>query len=298
VKKLIDPESELKYMFFSGKGGVGKTSLSCATALWLARKGYKTLIVTTDPAPNLSDVFEQQIGHKMTKVNWVKNLWAMEIDPDKATEEYRNRILDPIRKFLPIDTLKVMEEQLRSPCASEMAAFDKFVEFIGNTEFDIVIFDTAPTGHTLRLLELPVDWSKFIEASSQGARQTCIGSVQLLESAKEKYDRAIETMRDKNKTTFVFVLQPEAISMYEARRSMEELSTIGIDTGILIVNGILPDEQCTDDFFKKRRQMQEKYLKEIKGRFKIPCILVNLLDTEIKGLDILSKVGVSLFGDA
>lgn len=292
------PKAKTKFLFFSGKGGVGKTCLSSATAVWLARRGYKSLIVTTDPAPNLSDVFEQQIGHKITRVNGVENLWAMEIDPDRATEEYRNRILDPIRQFLPEETLRVMEEQLRSPCASEMAAFDKFIDFMESTEFDVVIFDTAPTGHTLRLLELPADWSKFIETSSQGAGQTCIGPVQSLAAAKDKYDRAIEIMRDKNKATFAFVLQPESIPIYETSRSIEELRTIGIDTSILIINGILPEEQCTDDFFKKRRRMQEKYLKEIDGKFKIPSVQVSLLDTEIKGLDMLSKFGAGLFGDA
>lgn len=298
VSELIHPRAGAgtRYLFFSGKGGVGKTSLSCATAVSLAKSGYKTLIVTTDPAPNLSDVFEQEIGHKVTKLNGVENLWAMEIDPDKATEDYRDRILDPMRKFLPPDVLRIMEEQLRSPCATEVAAFDKFIDFMEGSEFDVVIFDTAPTGHTLRLLELPVDWSRFIETSSQGVGQTCIGPVQSLQGVKEKYDRAVGTMRNRDKTTFVFVVQPEETPIFEAERSIEELGKIGIRTSMLIINGILPEEQCTEMFFRKRREMQEKYLREVETRFRVPMSRVNLLDTEIKGIDKLSEVGDVLFG--
>jgi len=299
IKELILPNGQTRYLFFSGKGGVGKTSLSCATAVWLAKKGYKTSIVSTDLAPDkLTYVFEQKIGSKITKVDGVENLYAMEIDPEKATEEYRNRILDPMKKFLPEDTLKVMEEQLRSPCSTEMATLDKFIEFTENSQFDVVIFDTAPTGHTLRLLELPSDWSKFIETSSQGAGQTCIGPVQSLQVAKEKYDRAVKTMKDKGKTTFVFVVQPEATPISETNRSIEELRTIGMDTSMLIVNAILPKEQCTDEFFRKRREMQEKYLKEIDEKFKLPSLRMNLLETDIKGIATLSKVGELLLGDA
>lgn len=297
IKKLILPNGQTRYLFFSGKGGVGKTSLSCATAVWLAKNGYKTLVVSTDLAPDkLTYVFEQKIGPKVTKVNGTENLYAIEIDPEMAAEEYRNRILDPMRKFLPQDALKVMEEQLRSPCSTEMATFDKFIEFTENSQFDVIIFDTAPTGHTLRLLELPSEWSKFIEMSSRGAGQTCIGPVQSLQTTKEKYDRAVKMMKDKNKTTFVFIVQPEATPIYETNRAIEELKTVGIDVGMLIVNAILPKEQCTDEFFRKRREMQEKYLKEIDNKFQLPSLRMNLLETDIKGVNTLSKVGEMLLG--
>jgi arsenite-transporting ATPase len=290
------PTKGIRFLFFSGKGGVGKTSLSCAAAMWLAERGYKTLIVTTDPAPNLSDTFEQEIGHKITQVSGADNLWAMEINPDKATEDYRNRILDPARKLLPTHVLKVMEEQLSSPCATEVAAFDKFIDFMENDSFDVIIFDTAPTGHTLRLLKLPADWSRFIGNSSQEGGQTCIGPVRSLQAAREKYERAINTMRDKNRSSFVFILQPETTSIYEANRSLQELGTIGVEATMLIINGILPREQCTDEFFAKRRQMQERHLQEI-GALNLPYLRMTLLDHEIKGVETLSGVGTMLFGD-
>jgi hypothetical protein len=137
-----------RYLFFSGKGGVGKTTMACATAVQEAEIGVKTLIVTTDPASNLADVFEQPIGHQVTAIAGVKNLWAMEIDPDKATDEYRERILGPFRQVMPEDVIRLLEEQFRSPCTTEIATFDRFVDFMDGSDFDVVIFDTAPTGHT------------------------------------------------------------------------------------------------------------------------------------------------------
>lgn len=146
MSRLIEPKQkgEVKFIFFSGKGGVGKSTMSCATAVWLAKKGYKTLIVTTDPAPNLSDIFGQQIGHKITAINNVENLFAIEINPDTASEEYRERIIAPMRKLLDEKNIRVIKEQLNSPCVEEVAAFDKFIEFMDDPQYDIVIFDTAP----------------------------------------------------------------------------------------------------------------------------------------------------------
>ena len=139
-----------KFYFYSGKGGVGKTTMSAASAVYFASQGKKTLIVTTDPASNLADIFEQKIGHKITSIKDVKNLFTMELDPDKATEEYIEKTLSPLKGLIPIESLKVLEEQLNSPCTAEMASFDRFTDFLQEPEFDIVIFDTAPTGHTLR----------------------------------------------------------------------------------------------------------------------------------------------------
>ena len=148
---------DTQYIFFSGKGGVGKTSMASTTGVYYADQGKKTLIVTTDPAANLSDVFEQEIGHKVTKITGIDKLYAMEIDPDKATTEYKERSLAPMRDLFDEEMVKIAEEQLSGPCTEEMASFDKFIDFMEEPEYDIIIFDTAPTGHTIRLLELPVD---------------------------------------------------------------------------------------------------------------------------------------------
>ncbi|OYV85204.1 MAG: arsenic-transporting ATPase, partial [Ignavibacteriae bacterium 37-53-5] len=234
-----------KYLFFSGKGGVGKTTMACATALHHAREGKKTLIVTTDPASNLADVFETEIGHKITPI--VENLWAMEIDPDKSTEEYRERILAPMRVVMPDSVMAVLEEQFNSPCTTEIASFDRFVDFMTlekegeAAEYDVIIFDTAPTGHTIRLLELPVDWSRHIEESAKGSGNTCIGPVASIQENKAKYDEATRLLADPESTTFVFVLQPEETSVYETVRSTHELREIGVKNIELVINGILPE---------------------------------------------------------
>jgi len=184
-----------KFIFFSGKGGVGKTSMASTTAVYHADQGRRTLIVTTDPAANLSDVFEQEIGHRITKINSINNLYAMEIDPDKATEEYKERSLAPMRELFDEEMIQIAEEQLSGPCTEEMASFDKFIDFMDEDEYEIIIFDTAPTGHTIRLLELPIDWSNHIEESSKGSGMTCMGPVALIQDSKKKYDDAIEKLR-------------------------------------------------------------------------------------------------------
>jgi len=217
------------YLFFSGKGGVGKTSMACTHAVRLAEQGQKTLIVTTDPASNLADVFEQAIGHQITPIANMPNLWAMEIDPDKATQEYIDRAMAPLRAAFPPQIVQVMEEQMSGPCTAEVAAFDRFTDFLEAPEkdalvFDVVIFDTAPTGHTIRLLELPAEWSQSIDAASAGSGQTCLGPAAAIQDAKYKYERALAAMRESDQTSFIFVLHPEAISIKETRRAISELS--------------------------------------------------------------------------
>ena len=195
MNRLIEPKqkNETKYIFFSGKGGVGKSTMSCATALWLANKGYKTLLVTTDPAPNLGDIFEQEIGHKIAPIDGAKNLFAIEIDPNIASDIYRERIISPMREILDEKSLQVIKEQLNSPCIEEVAAFDKFIEYMDEPQYDAVIFDTAPTGHTIRLLELPSGWSETLQKSAS----TCIGPGASLQGAKLKYEKAILYLQKK-----------------------------------------------------------------------------------------------------
>jgi len=285
-----------KFLFFSGKGGVGKTSMACSTAVHYALHGEKTLIVTTDPAANLADVFEQEIGHKVTKIDGIDNLWAMEINPDAATKEYKENALAPMRDLFDEEMLKVAEEQLSGPCTEEMAAFDKFIDFMEDNIYEVVVFDTAPTGHTIRLLELPVDWSKHIEESSKGSGQTCMGPVQLIQESKQKYDDAIAKLRDPAATDFIFVLQPEQTSLEETKRSSAELGEIGIKTTHLIVNGLIPAEEAINPFFKQRYEMQQKHLAEICETFAgIPVKTMELFDNELKGLEMLKRSAGKLF---
>jgi arsenite/tail-anchored protein-transporting ATPase len=296
-----------RFLFFSGKGGVGKTSMACTTAVREADRDVRTLIVTTDPASNLADVFEQSIGHRITPIESVTNLWAMEIDPDRATQEYIDRAMAPIREAFPEQIVAVMEEQMSGPCTAEVAAFDRFVDFIDipqddqaasqgvPTRFDTVIFDTAPTGHTLRLLELPAEWSRSIDEASAGSGQTCIGPAAAIQDAKHKYERALSTMRDAGQTKFIFVLQPEATSIKETARAIGELEKLGIHTHELIVNGIIPVEEQGNTLFAERRRMQQGYLAQIKRDFRLPERRIYLLDGEIKGVNRLREVAHLLF---
>jgi arsenite-transporting ATPase len=292
-----------EYIFFSGKGGVGKTSMACTTAVRYADEGKRTLIVTTDPASNLADVFEQPIGHKITPIQGAPNLWAMEIDPDQATHEYIDRAMAPLRAAFPPQMVQVMEEQMSGPCTAEVAAFDRFTDFLelpahnGNA-YDVVIFDTAPTGHTLRLLELPAEWSQSINAASEGSGQTCIGPSAAIQDAKRKYERALATMRDPQQTSFVFVLHPEAIAIKETRRATAELAKLDIRTHHLIVNGIIPEEEKGNSLFAARAKMQARYLKQIETELLLPTQRMYLLPGEIKGLARLREVGKMFFDGA
>ncbi|MBC9784314.1 ArsA family ATPase [Heliobacterium chlorum] len=288
---------ETKFIFFSGKGGVGKTSMACTTAVRCADQGKKTLIVTTDPAANLSDVFEQEIGHNITLIQGTSNLFAMEIDPDKATEEYKERLLAPMKQlFLDEEMIHVAEEQISGPCTEEMASFDKFVDFMEDSEYEVIIFDTAPTGHTIRLLELPVDWSKHIEESAKGSGQTCMGPVSLIQENKQKFDAAISKLRDKTRTEFIFVMQPEQTSLDETLRASNELERLGIPTSKLIINGIIPSSEVVTPFFKKRHEMQHANIeKAMKTFLHIEIKTMELFDTELKGLDMFRLSGEKLF---
>ena len=284
-----------RFIFFSGKGGVGKTTMASATAVHYALEGKKTLIVTTDPASNLADVYEQEIGYKVTPINGIDNLYAMEIDPDEATREYKEGIIGPFREIMPEDVIASMEENLSGPCTTEMASFDRFIDFMEGDEYDVVIFDTAPTGHTIRLLELPVDWSRHIEESAKGSGQTCLGPVQSIQDSKDKYDRATALLKDPEKTTFIFVLRPEELSLYETLRASKELETIGIKSGEIIINGILPLAVCEADFFKKKYNEQQKVIKNAEDAIDTPTRYMLLRDNEVKGVEALRRVAEELF---
>ncbi|MDA8091002.1 MAG: TRC40/GET3/ArsA family transport-energizing ATPase [Nitrospiraceae bacterium] len=284
-----------RYVFFSGKGGVGKTTMASATAIHCAMEGKKTLIVTTDPASNLADVFEQEIGHKITPIKGVDGLCAMEIEPDAATREYKERIIGPFREIMPADVMASLEENLSGPCTTEMASFDRFIDFMEGNEYDVIVFDTAPTGHTIRLLELPVDWSKHIEESAKGTGQTCLGPVQTIQDSKEKYDSATVLLKDPERTAFIFVMRPEELSLYETLRASRELETIGIDSGEIVINGILPEDVCETDFFKRKYESQQKVIEETKIAIKKPARHMFLRDNEVKGINALKDVAEELF---
>lgn len=223
-------EQATKYLFFTGKGGVGKTSVSCAVAIALADAGKRVLLVSTDPASNLDEVLRVDLSSTPTAVPGVKGLDALNIDPEAAAREYRERLLGPYRGLLPEASLKSMEEQLSGSCTTEIAAFDEFARLLadGNhtANYDHVIFDTAPTGHTMRLLSLPKSWTEFIEGNTTG--MSCLGPLSGLQQQQEVYASSVRTLMDGARTTLVLVSRPEKSALREAAKTSMELREIGV----------------------------------------------------------------------
>ncbi len=257
-----------KYLFYTGKGGVGKTSAACATAVMLADHGKKVLLISTDPASNLQDVFHTTLNNKGTEIKEVPNLFVANLDPIEAAAEYRESVIAPYRGKLPEAVLNNMEEQLSGSCTVEIAAFNEFSNFITDekiqNEYDHIIFDTAPTGHTLRMLQLPSAWSNFISESTHGA--SCLGQLSGLESKKEIYKKAVDTLSDGALTTLILVSRPESAPLKEAARASSELSDIGVHNQIMLMNGVLTshDDSISEALYGK----QQKALAEMPASLK------------------------------
>lgn len=242
-------EKPPRFLFFTGKGGVGKTSIACATAVVLAEQGLKILLVSTDPASNVAQVFGVAIGNHITPILSVDNLSALEIDPQAAAEAYRDRIVGPVRGVLPDDVVKGMEEQLSGACTTEIAAFDEFtvllIDAILVRDFDHIIFDTAPTGHTIRLLQLPGAWSDFLEEGKGDA--SCLGPLSGLEKQQAQYKEAVNALADPQRTRLVLVARAQQATLREAARTHQELRDIGLKKQYLIINGVLPEAEAAQD---------------------------------------------------
>lgn len=275
-----------KYLFFTGKGGVGKTSIACATAVSLADDGKKIMLISTDPASNLQDVFNTELNNKGVPIKDVPNLVVANFDPEQAAAEYKESVIAPYRGKLPEAVLNNMEEQLSGSCTVEIAAFNEFSSFITDekaaNEFDHIIFDTAPTGHTLRMLQLPSAWSNFISENTHGA--SCLGQLSGLESKKEVYKNAVSNLADGAKTTLVLVSRPELSPLKEAERASNELKEICVENQILVVNGVL--ENHDDDLSTALYNKQQNALKEIpEGLKNIIAYKIPLRPYNITGIE-------------
>ncbi|MBE6054203.1 MAG: arsenical pump-driving ATPase [Clostridium sartagoforme] len=275
-----------KYLFFTGKGGVGKTSTACATAVALADEGKKIMLISTDPASNLQDVFNIELNNKGIEIKDVPNLVVANFDPESAAAEYRESVIAPYRGKLPEVVLKNMEEQLSGSCTVEIAAFNEFSSFITDKkaadEFDHIIFDTAPTGHTLRMLQLPSAWSNFIRKNTHGV--SCLGQLSGLEIKREVYKNAVYNLSDESKTTLILVSKPEASPLKEAERASNELKEIGVENQVLVINGIIEshDDKLSNSLFEKQQNALKDMplgLKNIKT-YKIPLRPYNITGVE------------------
>ncbi|MBT3071320.1 arsenical pump-driving ATPase [Rhodomicrobium sp. Az07] len=237
------------FLFFTGKGGVGKTSLACATAVHLADRGKKVLLVSTDPASNVAQVFELPVGHTVTPIDGVPGLAALEIDPQIAAERYRERIVGPVRGVLPDSVVKSIEEQLSGACTTEIAAFDEFTALLTDPAvvgaYDHIVFDTAPTGHTIRLLQLPGAWSGFLESGQGDA--SCLGPLAGLEKQRTCYKAAVDALADASRTRLILVARAQGSTLREANRTHEELAAIGLTQQYLVINGVLSTADAQGD---------------------------------------------------
>ena len=238
-----------RFMFFTGKGGVGKTSIACAAALQLAEAGKRVLLVSTDPASNVGQVLDLEIGNRITVVPTVANLSALEIDPEAAAQAYRDRIIGPLAGTAPESVVKGVAEQLAGACTTEIAAFDEFTALLIDSDltaaFDHVVFDTAPTGHTIRLLQLPGAWSGFLDAGMGDA--SCLGPLAGLEKQAAQYRAAVEALADPLRTRLVLVARAQGPSLREAERTHRELAAIGLSRQFLVINGVLPAGEAALD---------------------------------------------------
>ena len=289
-------EHPTRNLFFTGKGGVGKTSVACATAVRLADAGKKVLLVSTDPASNLDEVLGVALGNHPTAIPAIATLFAMNLDPQKSAAEYRERMVGPYRGLLPDAAVKSMEEQFSGSCTLEIAAFDEFSRLLGDptatAEFDHVIFDTAPTGHTLRLLTLPSAWDGFMEENTTGT--SCLGPLAGLHDQQKLYQESVKALGDPAMTTLVLVARADASALREAARTSGELAELGVRNQTLVVNGVFHAIDVSDPYAVALEQRGSVALASMPDGLKaFPQTMIPLSPDGILGIESLRRLGDS-----
>jgi arsenite-transporting ATPase len=282
-------ENAPRFLFFTGKGGVGKTSIACATAVQLASNGRRVLLVSTDPASNLGQVFGITIGNLVTMIPSVPGLASLEIDPEQAVEAYRERIIAPIRGLLPEMEIAGITEGLSGSCTTEIASFDEFTRLLTDDseygDYDHVIFDTAPTGHTIRLLQLPGSWTEFL---STGGDASCLGPLAGLERQRATYAAAVATLTDLARTRLVLVARPQPSALTEIERTFSELTAIGMTDAFVVINGVLPDRAGDEPIASAVRAREAAALSAVPAKIAdLPRDVLELKEGNVVGLDAL-----------
>ena len=283
-----------RFLFFTGKGGVGKTSIACAAAIQLAEAGRQVLLVSTDPASNVGQVFGIAIGNRITAIPAVNGLFALEIDPQAAAQGYRDRIVGPVRGVLPDAVVKGIEEQLSGACTTEIAAFDEFTGLLIDSPvtaaYQHIIFDTAPTGHTIRLLQLPGAWSGFLETGKGDA--SCLGPLAGLEKQRAHYKEAVDALADASRTRLILVARAQPATLREVARTREELAAIGLPQQYLIINGVLPQADAARDPLAAAIYTREQAaLAAIPASLRaLPCDQITLKPFDLVGLAALRQL--------
>ena len=282
-----------RHFFFTGKGGVGKTSIACATAVRLARQGKRVLLVSTDPASNVAQVFGVAIGNKVTQIPAVPGLAALEINPDQAAAAYRDKILEPVRAILPIKEIEAITEQLSGSCTTEIASFNEFTDLLADPEmtrdYDHVIFDTAPTGHTIRLLQLPGSWTSYLDNGKGDA--SCLGPMSGLEKNRATYRAAVQALTDPTRTRLVLIARAQQSTLREVARTLEELAELDIHATNLVVNGQLPASAATDDLSRAIHAREQTALSGMPAALAaLPRDTIELKSVNMVGLDALEAL--------
>lgn len=297
------PELSTKFAFFTGKGGVGKTTVACSLATCAAGEGKRVLLVSTDPASNIGQVFGREIGSggaELTDlVPGAISFDAVEIDPQAEADRYRESILGPVRGLLPPEVLATTEETLSGSCTVEVASFNRFVDYLTNEDitshYDHIIFDTAPTGHTLRLLSLPGDWSSFIDKGAGDA--SCLGPMSGLEKNRQTYHEAVAALSDPAQTSLVLVARAQISTLQEANRSTGELLEMGIKPALLVINGFLPVSATTDQLSESIYAREQALLDglatntQLSAINSVPTVRIELNATPVMGVDGLLHLG-------
>jgi arsenite-transporting ATPase len=304
-----------QYVLYGGKGGVGKTTCAAATALSYARRGHSTLVVSTDPAHSLSDVFDAPVEPEPSRIREDVNLWAVEVDPSERIGQYRGQVsaaldeLEDLGISLDEDDLDDVLEAGIAPGTDEAAAMDLFVDYMDDPRYDYIVFDTAPTGHTLRLLKLPDVMSsamgKMITVRSQvsdladsvrsfmggGEENGEEPEVEVdLEELQARMERVGRALRDPERTEFRPVLIPETMAVLETERLLAELDAYDIPAGRIVMNKVIEDPTPGCDLCQSRAESQQERIREAREKFSMPITLVPQLHGEVHGLEAVEAV--------